>query len=87
MIKLIKGAEVYDPDYLGKKDILITANKIAAIEDNITMSLGDNVEFEIIDGNDKYVVPGFIDSHVHITGGGGEGGFKTRTPKFFFRIL
>jgi beta-aspartyl-dipeptidase (metallo-type) len=26
-------------------------------------------------------VPGFIDSHVHIIGGGGEGGFKTRTPE------
>ena len=27
------------------------------------------------------MVPGFIDSHVHILGGGGEGGFSTRTPE------
>jgi len=27
------------------------------------------------------VVPGFIDSHVHITGGGGEGSYRTRTPE------
>ena len=26
-------------------------------------------------------MPGFIDGHVHILGGGGEGGFKTRTPE------
>ena len=26
-------------------------------------------------------VPGFIDSHEHILGGGGEGGFHTRTPE------
>jgi beta-aspartyl-dipeptidase (metallo-type) len=26
-------------------------------------------------------VPGFIDAHVHITGGGGEGGYQTRTPE------
>ncbi|MBA2875881.1 amidohydrolase family protein [Thermaerobacillus caldiproteolyticus] len=25
--------------------------------------------------------PGFIDSHIHIIGGGGEGGDKTRTPE------
>lgn len=27
------------------------------------------------------LLPGFIDSHVHILGGGGEGGFSTRTPE------
>ena len=26
-------------------------------------------------------VPGFIDGHVHMTGGGGEGGYATRTPE------
>src|SRR5690606_3180786 len=26
-------------------------------------------------------VPGLIDNHVHITGGGGEGSFKTRVPE------
>lgn len=36
---------------------------------------------KIIDGNNLIAVPGFIDSHVHILGGGGEGGFKTRTSE------
>ena len=36
---------------------------------------------EVIDGEGKLLFPGFIDSHVHIIGGGGEGGFKTRTPE------
>ena len=26
-------------------------------------------------------MPGFIDGHVHMTGGGGEGGYATRTPE------
>lgn len=83
MLKLIKGAEVYSPEYLGKKDILIVSDKIGAIEDEISISItgGAGLEVEIIDGSGKIVVPGFIDSHVHITGGGGEGGFKTRTPE------
>lgn len=81
MIKLIKGAEVYGPDYMGKKDILVLDDKIAGIEDSISINVSAGIDFEVIDGNGKIATPGFIDSHVHIIGGGGEGGFKTRTPE------
>lgn len=36
---------------------------------------------EVIDGNGMILMPGLIDSHAHITGGGGEGGARTRTPE------
>ena len=36
---------------------------------------------EVIDGKGKVLIPGMIDAHVHILGGGGEGGPKTRTPE------
>ena len=81
MIKIIKNIKVYTPDYIGIKDVLILAGKIGAIEDNIDITGNDKVSIEIIDGVDKILVPGFIDSHVHLLGGGGEGGFKTRTPE------
>jgi beta-aspartyl-dipeptidase (metallo-type) len=81
MIKIIKNIEVYAPDYLGIKDVLIVAGKIGAIEAKIDIGTNDEDYIEIIDGSDKILVPGFIDSHVHILGGGGEGGFKTRTPE------
>lgn len=80
MLKLIKNGEVYNPNYLGKKDILLTGDKIGYIGDELTIP-ENFVDIEIIDADGKYVVPGFIDSHVHICGGGGEGGFKTRTPE------
>lgn len=80
MLKLIKNGEVYSPDYLGKKDILITGGKIGYISDNIEVP-NNFVDIEVIDATGKIVVPGFIDSHVHICGGGGEGSFKTRTPE------
>ena len=35
----------------------------------------------------KFMFPGFIDNHVHILGGGGEGGFTTRTPEIKFTDL
>ncbi|PAB60015.1 beta-aspartyl-peptidase [Anaeromicrobium sediminis] len=80
MLKLIKNGEVYTPDYIGKKDILITGDKIGYILDNIHMP-ESFVYVEIIDATGKIVVPGFIDAHVHICGGGGEGSFRTRTPE------
>ncbi|GFR35182.1 beta-aspartyl-peptidase [Thermobrachium celere] len=78
MIKIIKNVDIYMPQYIGKKDILIVADKILKVDKDIVI---DGVEVEIIDGDGKKALPGFIDSHVHITGGGGEGGYKTRTPE------
>lgn len=75
---LIKNIKVYSPKYLGKKDVLIGDEKILLIEDNID-SFNDKIE--VIDGQGKILTPGLIDNHVHITGGGGEGSFKTRVPE------
>ncbi len=79
MLKLLKNADVYAPEHIGKRDILITADKIGYIKDSI--DIGSTIEIDIIDVNGKILVPGFIDSHVHIVGGGGEGGYKSRTPE------
>lgn len=80
MLTLIKHGDIYAPDYLGKKDILLVDRKIGFIQDKI--ELPENfVDVKIIDAKGKKVVPGFIDSHVHLIGGGGEGGFRTRTPE------
>lgn len=80
MITIIRNAEVYKPEYIGIKDVLLIGNKIALIDDNISFNLC-NMEVTEIDATGKKLVPGFIDSHVHILGGGGEGGFSTRTPE------
>lgn len=80
MLMLIKNGEVFAPEYLGKKDLLITNNKIGYIEDEIPIP-EDFVDIKVIDAAGMYVVPGFIDSHVHIMGGGGEGSYRTRTPE------
>jgi len=80
MLKLIKSADVYAPQYLGKRDILIADSRIMAIEESINpASVYD--ECVVINADGLVLVPGFVDSLVHITGGGGEGGFHTRTPE------
>lgn len=80
MITLIKGGKIYSPQYIGKKDILICGDKIELIEESINIQ-NCGLEVKVIEAYGKLVFPGFIDSHVHILGGGGEGGFKTRTPE------
>lgn len=80
MITVIKNGEVYSPEYLGKKDVVIAGGKIEGIYDAIDVPENFGT-IKVIDAKGKMVLPGFIDSHVHILGGGGEGSFKTRTPE------
>lgn len=87
MITIIRNADIYTPDHLGVKDILLLGNKIAAIENSINIDVNNYVTVNEIDAKGKKVVPGFIDSHVHILGGGGEGGFSTRTPEISLSTL
>ena len=79
MFTIIKNANVFTPAPVGKKDILICGETIAAIEDSL-----DGIrlpgEVQVIDVEGATVTPGFFDQHVHLTGGGGEGGFATRVP-------
>ena len=86
MISIIKGCTVYSPDYIGKKDILIAGGKIEGIYDPVEYE--DNFfDIQIINAQDKIMFPGFIDCHVHIMGGGGEGGYHTRTPEIQLSTL
>ena len=44
-------------------------------------------EAEIINGRGYFLTrEGFIDSHVHVLGGGGEGGFANRTRKQLWKL-
>jgi len=80
MITLLKGGQIYAPSPLGKKDILIAGKQIDSVAEPGTIHL-QGIPFEEIDVSGKIITPGFIDSHVHILGGGGEGGPATRTPE------
>lgn len=76
---LIKNAKIYAPEYLGISDVLIGGGKILKIDKDLPTI--NEYDVEVIDGNGKLLFPGLIDGHVHILGGGGEGGAKTRTPE------
>lgn len=78
---LIKNAMLYDPAYRGKKDVLISFDRIVAVEDSISDLYPDT---GVIDADGMVLVPGLIDQHVHVTGGGGEEGPKSRVPEIAF---
>lgn len=80
---LFKKCEVYAPEKLGQKDVLLAGGKIIAVEDNIAIPAGlsKSLEVEEISARGLRMIPGLIDSHVHIAGAGGEGGPATRTPE------
>lgn len=79
MITLFKNAQLFSPFYEGKKDVLIAGKTIIAINDQI--SAPADLEVEVVDCNGQRLIPGLIDAHVHITGGGGEGGPGSRMPE------
>lgn len=77
MLMLIKNAEVFAPEPAGRCDLLLGGGKILRMEPDIRLP---RKYCEVLDARALKAVPGFIDGHVHIMGGGGEGGFATRTP-------
>ncbi|SHH87416.1 beta-aspartyl-peptidase [Desulfosporosinus lacus] len=76
---LLKNAKIYCPEYTDDSNLLIVGISIAAVGKNLR--LPDFAEGEVIDLQGKTLVPGFIDAHVHICGGGGEAGPASRTPE------
>ena len=78
MFTLIKNADLYTPDHMGRRDLLICNDKIVKVVPSIEF---DWDGLQVIDAAGRRVIPGLIDQHVHITGGGGESSFKSRAPE------
>lgn len=77
--KLFRGGELYSPVHEGNKDLLIAGDRIARIAAHLDVPTG--LDVETVDASGKLVVPGFIDLHVHLIGGGGEDGPTSRVPE------
>jgi len=79
MLTVIKHAELFAPNYLGEQDVILAGGRIAAIGDELAL-IGTGVDVQHVDAGDFLLVPGFVDALCHFSGGGGEGGFASRTP-------
>ncbi|MGB8694191.1 MAG: beta-aspartyl-peptidase [Steroidobacteraceae bacterium] len=80
---LIRNAEVYAPRALGVQNLLLGGGRIlwlGASRDLPELPAALRSVSSVIDLEGARLIPGLIDAHVHVTGGGGEAGFHTRVP-------
>ena len=76
MLTLLRNAELYAPEARGRRDLLIGGERVLAVGEALPATpLADEVDLA-----GARVIPGLIDGHVHLGGGGGESGFASRVP-------
>jgi beta-aspartyl-dipeptidase (metallo-type) len=76
---LLRDAELYDPAPRGRRHLLVAGDRIVWVGRDIP-ALDRELKVEEVDCRGRRVIPGLIDGHVHLTGGGGEAGPHTRVP-------
>ncbi|PZQ22072.1 MAG: beta-aspartyl-peptidase [Stenotrophomonas acidaminiphila] len=76
---LIRNADVYAPEPLGRRDLLLGGGQVLWIGTDAP-DLPAAFGAQVMDLAGRRLVPGLIDGHVHVTGGGGEAGFASRVP-------
>jgi beta-aspartyl-dipeptidase (metallo-type) len=89
-LTLLRNAEIFGPAPRGRQDVLVGGGAILALGPSLAeglpaRGLGDSVE--IVDLAGARLLPGLIDAHVHVTGGGGESGPASRVPRVMLSEL
>lgn len=85
LMTLLRVDRIQAPEPLEATDILIADGRIAALGRDLAIPQGWPVQ--LVEATDLIAVPAFIDQHVHVTGGGGEGGGGSRCPEITAREI
>lgn len=76
---LLKNADCFAPRRIGPTDLLLSPEKILAVKPSLEPPPG--IETRVIDCAGLRLCPALIDQHMHILGGGGEAGPRSRIPE------
>ena len=79
MLRLLLDADLYAPEHLGRRHLLIGGGKVLWTGTE-RPALPPALEVQSLDLAGRRVIPGFVDCHVHVTGGGGEAGPHSKVP-------
>lgn len=82
-LKLIRNVRLLSRD-AEPCDLLFAGHQIASVDGDLSVygSLA-----EVFDAEGRVGVPGYFDQHVHVTGGGGEGGFIYKVPEITLQSI
>jgi beta-aspartyl-dipeptidase (metallo-type) len=78
MLQLLANAHLFAPDDLGIQHVLIGGGRILGFVNDPDDVSAPGIAITDLAG--QRLMPGIIDGHAHITGGGGESGFASRVP-------
>lgn len=78
MLELLLNADLFAPRPLGHRHLLVAGGKVIWIGSEVPDVKG--VAVNCTDAEGRRVIPGLVDGHVHVTGGGGEAGPESRVP-------
>lgn len=78
MLTLIKNIHLHTPEDKGLQQLLISGEKVIAIGEQLHIS---GVKLNVVDAQGLHAMPGLIDQHVHIIGGGGQTGYFSLAPE------
>ena len=79
MLQLLLNADLYAPEPQGIGHLLVAGETIVWSGGTVPKMPG-TLEIQEHDLGGRRVIPGLVDCHVHLTGGGGEAGPETRVP-------
>ncbi len=78
MLFRLTNARVFAPEPIGLCELVVAGRHIAWIGEPGDAPVDDSIASFDLAG--RTLVPGLIDGHAHLTGGGGESGFSSRVP-------
>lgn len=64
-----RWVNVHSGEIIAGMDIAIKAGRFAAIAPDLSYAIGTGTGTKVIDANDRYMVPGFCDGHMHVESG------------------
>ncbi|MGB1049416.1 MAG: hypothetical protein ACPG3U_07010 [Rhodothermales bacterium] len=75
MLTLIRNAHVFAPEDQGLCHVLVAGDRIVYVGTDVP-DLDRRLGIDDMDVEGAPLIPGFIDPHAHVTGGGGEAGIE-----------
>src|SRR5689334_10702792 len=79
VLTLLSNCELYDPTPRGRAHLLVADERVVWVG-GARPALPAGLGVDEVDLEGRRVIPGLVDGHVHLSGGGGEAGPNTRVP-------